>query len=75
MILADPEYKVEINEDNKHTKTGIHSFRTSSSSMTVIAWHGNSSTWPEDENSAMLNNTIINWFWANHDINKNIRTK
>lgn len=75
MILADPDFHEWITETNKFTKSWVHSFNTQSSSMTVIAWHWDSTTWPEDENSAMLNNTIIWGYGANHELNKNIRTQ
>ena len=75
MIMTDPNSKTPITEENKYTKSWVHSFRTTDSEMTVIAGHGDSSTWPTDEHNAILNNTMINGAWANDEINEHLRTK
>lgn len=38
----------------------LHRFRTSNSSMTVIAWHPDGDWGPTDHNHAMLNRTYVN---------------
>ena len=52
---------------------GVHGFKTTDSTMDIIAWHPDTDTGPKDEDHPMLNRTYVGGKSARHI--DDIRTK